>query len=131
MLLREFICCFSICTKSTLKERICAIITTFKDYDSNISQDNFSKLILSIIALAPARLELKKGSFLSRMDRFFHRTGKITLSQLEVLLNDEFVFEMNQLIAFEVQDIINKTLAVYEQDRQLKEAEQLPPKAEE
>ena len=131
MLLREFICCFSICTKSTLKERICAIITTFKDYDSNISQDNFSKLILSIIALAPARLELKKGSFLSRMDRFFQRTGKITLSELEVLLNDEFVFEMNQLIAFEVQDIINKTLVVYEQDRQLKEAEQLPPKAEE
>lgn len=55
-LLREFICCFSICTKSTLKERICAIITTFKDFDCNVSFDNFSKLILSIISLAPARL---------------------------------------------------------------------------
>lgn len=34
------------------------------------------------------------------MDRAFQSTGKITLSQLETLLNDEFVFAMNELIAF-------------------------------
>lgn len=71
--------------------------------------------MLSIISLAPARLELMKSSFLSRMNRFFQKTGKITLSELEILLNDEFIFEMSQLIAFEAQDIINKTLAIYEE----------------
>jgi hypothetical protein len=72
----------------------------------------------SIISLAPPSLILKQSSFLERMNKFFSKTGKITLNELEILLNDEFIFEMTLLISFETKDIIKKTIAAFSELKQ-------------
>ena len=71
LLFKEFICCLSICTKSCLKERICAIITTFQNEEGLVTFENFNRLIAAITALAPKSFELKKVFFIERMGRYF------------------------------------------------------------
>jgi hypothetical protein len=53
LIFRQFVCCFSNCTKSQLKDRIFAIVTTLKDEDSMVAYDHFNKLISSIISITP------------------------------------------------------------------------------
>jgi hypothetical protein len=104
------VCCFSICTKSSLKDRVCAILETFKDYSCRVSLDNFNKLVLMLLHLAPPTLQLKKAAFQERSSEFFASEGKITLHELEILLSDEFMIEMSLFIVSEVPNIVNQTI---------------------
>jgi hypothetical protein len=68
------------------------------------------------------RLEFKKNAFLDRMDIFFSKSGKITVNELEILLSDEFIFEMSFLISFETKDIIKKMLNASQEERTRKKS---------
>ena len=101
LLFKEFICCLSICTKSPLKERVCAILSTFQNEEGLVKFENFNRFISAITILAPKGFELKKVLFIQRMGKYFQKTGSITISQIRALLNDQFIFNMTKYIRSE------------------------------
>ncbi len=46
--MREFILCLAVCTKENVKDRIRAILKTYKDGEGLVSVDSFEKVVKSI-----------------------------------------------------------------------------------
>jgi hypothetical protein len=121
ILCREFVCCFSMCTKSSLKERVCAILGTFKDYSCRVALDSFNKLMDGLLQLAPPTLQLKKAAFQDRVRQYFAPEGRVSLHELQILLSDEFMLEMSLFIVFEVPDIVVKTIEAFNQEKTMRD----------
>jgi hypothetical protein len=86
------VCCFSLCTKSLLKERLCAIINVLNGKNKKISLISFEKLVKNLCEISPPDIDEKKEAFLERINRYFaNQQDGITPNELSILLNDNFI----------------------------------------
>ena len=111
---REFVCCFSVCTKSPLKDRMCAIIHTFQDRNKEIKYYSFDKLINNLSQISPPEIEEMKEAFTSRMSKYFSGQKEyISINELYILLNDDFINELTLHIKSDAPNIIQHTIDAY------------------
>ncbi len=69
---REFVLCLAVCTKDGVKERIRAILRTYKDYEGLVEVESFEKVRKSIGEVSEEkRFKEKKLEFEKRVKRHF------------------------------------------------------------
>lgn len=72
--MREFILCLAACTKENVKERIRAIMKTYKDGDGLVSVESFEKVLKSIGEVSEEKgFKEKKVEFEKRVKRHFNK----------------------------------------------------------
>ena len=68
-----------------------AIIHTFQDRNKYIKPYSFEKLIKNLCEISPEEIADKKEAFLGRMDKYFSKQEQISINDLYILLNDDFI----------------------------------------
>ena len=92
---------------------MCAIIHTFQDRNKQIKSYSFEKLISSLCEISPAEMEEKKEGFLWRMRKYFAKSQSVSINELYILLNDEFINDLSVHVTSWVAGIMEKTVEKY------------------
>jgi hypothetical protein len=115
---RQFATCFSLCTKSQLRERVCAMLGTYEDKDKKVSFYVLEKTIKGLCKIAPQNLKALEQPFLGRVDKFLAtQEGGANTCDLFALLGDKFIYELSFYVRTDAPDIMARTVSRYFESR--------------